>query len=312
VNDGPVSIGYLLVVQIQQLVVVLPVALIVLWLLRTRWLAHIVPSPLPRTNALRQIALGTATALAALLVCIVPPLLAGSYSPSAAGWQAFDYQAERNDFASVGGLSLLFGVQSLFEEALFRAIGLALFAMLLLKVAEVLWLPPQQWKFGRRAGLAPDIPASADWRTRAWLYCGLIANVVLSVGFALVHGANPNVTPIALLNITLASLWLGLLFWRRVSLLAAWLAHYVWNLGLALLGLPISGFALYSDPLGRGIDGARPDLLSGGAFGPEAGLPATLAFAGLSAWLLWLLLRQRSASEPRTDEAATGLELRTG
>lgn len=311
-NDGPVSIGYLIVVQIEQLVMFLPVALLAIWLLRARWLRHITPSPVPKSNLLRRAAIGIATAIIGLSLSIVPALFSGSYSPAAPGWQAFHYEALRNDFASVGGLALLFAVQSLFEEALFRGIGIALLAMLLMKAAELLMLPAPKWKFGS-SRIEPDDADTVAWRRRAWLYCGLLANLVLSVGFALMHSRNPNVSPIALLNIMLAGLWLGLLFWRRIGLLTCWLAHFVWNLGLALLGLPVSGFALYQDPLGpMGIDGARADLLSGGAFGPEASIPAALAFGGMAALLLWQLLRQSSAAAARREPTGTDHELRTG
>jgi hypothetical protein len=145
------------------------------------------------------------------------------------------------------------------------------------------------------------------------VFCGLIANVILSMGFALMHSGNPNVSPIALLNIMFAGLWLGFLFWRRISLLGCWFAHFAWNLGLALLGLPVSGFALYQDPIGpMGLDGARADLLSGGAFGPEASLPAAVAFAGLAALLAWQLLRQPWPREVRDVSAESDAALRAG
>jgi hypothetical protein len=303
VSEGPVSIGYLLVMQLQMLVVTLPIGLITLWLLRTRWLAHL-PDTLPRPAPLRALGLATATALLALAFTLLPGLLAGSYDPAVPGWTAFEYQAEPDAFATVGGLLLLFGVQSLFEEVLFRAIGVALLALLLLKVAEVLLLDKANWRFatGRRA--VEDAPTK-QWRQQAWFYCALLANLMLSVGFALMHGQNPGVSTIALVNITLAGLWLGLLFMRGlVNLTAAWLAHYTWNLGLALLGLPVSGFALYAKPLGIGITGARPDWLSGGEFGVEASVLTTLAFALLCAYLLLLLVREQRAATAAAPAAS--------
>ena len=104
----------------------------------------------------------------------------------------------------------------------------------------------------------------------------------------------PASSAIALVNISLAGLWLGLLFVRGlVSLTAAWLAHYAWNLGLALLDCPSPASRCMPIRWGLASPGA-PDLLTGGAFGVEASLVTTLAFAALCAWLLRLLHREQA------------------
>jgi hypothetical protein len=107
------------------------------------------------------------------------------------------------------------------------------------------------------------------------------------------------VSDIALANILLAGLWLGLLLWSRASLVCAWSAHFVWNTALALLGLPVSGFTLLPPALGFGFTGARPGLLTGGTFGPEASLPCSVAFGVLTAWLMWRMVRDTARLDGR-------------
>jgi membrane protease YdiL (CAAX protease family) len=320
------SMRVLLIQYSIQLAVILPIVLILLWLLRHRWQAHLDPQTLDTTTAWRQALLGAGTAVAALLITLLPGLLAGAYD-FRLSWQAFpnvlvgafssgdgsvpfEYSIVGDSSANAGTITLLFLIQSLFEEALFRGIGLALFAMLLMWIAEVLWLDPGQRRFSKRpTGLPPSDPYELAWRQCAWLYSGLTATAVLSIGFGLMHRHNPDISPIALLNIMLAGLWLGLLFWKRVSLLAAWLAHFAWNATLALLGLPISGWAMARAPLGFGIEGAQPGLLTGGSFGPEASIPCTIAFSALTTFLAWRLLAvARVATAPSVSASDSDTE----
>lgn len=102
--------------------------------------------------------------------------------------------------------------------------------------------------------------------------------------FAAAHGANPNVTPVGLANIFLAGVMLAVAYLRTRSLWFATGVHLGWNWTMAtLLDFPVSGFA--SDtPLYSAV-APGPPLWTGGAFGPEAGIPATLAIAGGTAWL---------------------------
>src|SRR5205807_1919145 len=152
-------------------------------------------------------------------------------------------------------------------ESLFRAVGMGLLVMLLLWLADLIVQPRVLHRFGT-ANFGDDPPAVALYRRRAWLVCGMLANLVTAGAFGLAHLSNAHVTPLAGVNVALAGLWLGLLFWRYANLWACWGAHFVWNLGLAALGLPVSGIALAYPPLGIGFSSAAPGLLTGGSFGP--------------------------------------------
>lgn len=108
------------------------------------------------------------------------------------------------------------------------------------------------------------------------------AIVLVGAGFGLVHWGNPNVTAMGLGNIALAGLFLGLMFYTRGGLWAAFGAHIGWNLTLAVLGAPVSGVP-FDIPLLDYRPGG-PVWLTGGAFGPEGGLLATIMLTAAVAW----------------------------
>jgi uncharacterized protein len=113
----------------------------------------------------------------------------------------------------------------------------------------------------------------------AWLGA-TVGTVVSSAAFALAHARNPEVDTIALVNIFLAGVLLALAYLRTRSLWFATAVHLGWNWAMASwFDLPVSGFDLFETPL---YDARLygPEWVTGGAFGPEAGLLATLAFAG--------------------------------
>jgi membrane protease YdiL (CAAX protease family) len=101
------------------------------------------------------------------------------------------------------------------------------------------------------------------------------AVVFTSVLFGLAHLWNPEATLLGLANITLAGILLGTVFFSPGGLWAAWGAHLGWNLSLAALGAPVSGLPL-AIPLLEYRSGG-PAWLSGGAFGPEGGILASVA-----------------------------------
>jgi hypothetical protein len=108
----------------------------------------------------------------------------------------------------------------------------------------------------------------AQWR-------GLPAAVAGSaLLFGIVHGMNPDAGPVALLNVGLIGVFLGLLrahftLWAAVGL------HSGWNTLLILLSMPCSGFH-FDGLLATEVSG--PTLWTGGGFGVEASLLATITF----------------------------------
>ena len=101
------------------------------------------------------------------------------------------------------------------------------------------------------------------------------ALILLSLGFALAHVTNPDVTARALGNITLAGILLSLAFYSSGGMWAAFGAHLGWNMTLAALGAPVSGLPFEIPFVDYSMGG--PAWLTGGTFGPEGGLLSTVA-----------------------------------
>jgi len=96
-----------------------------------------------------------------------------------------------------------------------------------------------------------------------------------SVAFGLLHLWNPSGSPIAIGNIMLAGVRLGLPYWRTYSLWFATGIHLGWNWSMNFLGdLPVSGL-VWDTPLYDAVI-TGPELWTGGEFGPEAGLGVTV------------------------------------
>jgi hypothetical protein len=110
------------------------------------------------------------------------------------------------------------------------------------------------------------------------------ALLLLSGVFALAHLLNPNGTVLGLVNIALAGVMLSVAFYAPGGIWTAWGAHLGWNATLAALDAPVSGLP-FSIPLIDYQPGG-PQWLTGGTFGPEGGLLATvmIALATLAAW----------------------------
>lgn len=114
------------------------------------------------------------------------------------------------------------------------------------------------------------------------------AIISLALLFALAHTDNPSVTWLALLNIAIAGVFLGLVFFTPGGLWASTGAHLGWNLTLAGLGAPVSGIPIELPWLS--YSPGHPNWLTGGGFGPEGGILASLCLVGGSV----LVLRKRN------------------
>lgn len=107
----------------------------------------------------------------------------------------------------------------------------------------------------------------------------VVATVALSAAFALAHVGNPGASAFALVNIFLAGVLLSVAYLRTRSLWFATAVHLGWNWTMAsVLDLPVSGLEVLDTPLYEPVV-RGPDWVTGGGFGPEAGLVGTLGFA---------------------------------
>ena len=118
-----------------------------------------------------------------------------------------------------------------------------------------------------------------------------LAVAISGLAFGVVHITNPNASVVAGIAIAIeAGVLLGLLYAVSRSL---WLCigfHAAWNLTQGpLWGIPVSG-ATSGGFLNSTLSG--PDIVTGGAFGAEAGVVAVVVCLGVSTWL-FVLLRKR-------------------
>jgi hypothetical protein len=129
---------------------------------------------------------------------------------------------------------------------------------------------------------------------------GPAVGVCLTSGvFALLHAGNPGLGATGFASIVAAGLFLGALVVRTGSLWWAVGAHLGWNWGLAFLAdVPLSGLEVVDAP---GLESAvhGPAWLSGGAFGVEGSVLATLGLlAGTGAVLGTERLRRTNPEGP--------------
>jgi len=187
----------------------------------------------------------------------------------AAGWITIEsfFQTNANSFMS-GWLAALVGFISvgIYEEMLFRGYHLR-------NLVEGL-----NWK-------------SLGARSAMW-----IGYILSSSIFGLAHATNPNATWVSTLNLVLAGLFLGLGFVLTGELAISIGLHITWNFFQGnVFGFPVSGSRSGASLIS--IQQAGPELLTGGAFGPEAGLVGI--FAILMGVLLTILYVRKTRGEVR-------------
>lgn len=102
--------------------------------------------------------------------------------------------------------------------------------------------------------------------------------------FGALHLTNPNATPMAAIAIAVeAGLMLAAFYmltgriWMSVGVHAAWNFTQGWIWGAAVSGFPVKESLYLSTPKSGG-----PEWLSGGAFGPEASVPAMVVGTGVA------------------------------
>ena len=110
------------------------------------------------------------------------------------------------------------------------------------------------------------------------------ASVVLAAVFAAAHLRNPDLSALGLVNIALASLVLSAAFFTPGGLPMAWGVHWGWNGGLAAgADAPVSGLTF--DMPALEFHTGHAAWVTGGAFGPEGGIAASIALALALIWL---------------------------
>lgn len=117
--------------------------------------------------------------------------------------------------------------------------------------------------------------------------------IISSAIFGILHLANPHATWISALGILFAGLFLGYAYLQTKRLWLSIGLHLGWNFFEGVIfGFPVSGLDIYHL---THINVSGPELWTGGAFGPEAGLILLPAIA-VGTYLIYLYTRTYSVS----------------
>ena len=189
----------------------------------------------------------------------------------------------------------------------YLAAGLALGALLMVLVFAALWaagwLTFERSDSWRSLAFAASVPTwmaisfVEELAFRGYIMQGLArawgppaAVAVSSLLFGAVHGLNPNASVMGVLNIVVVGVLLACAYLVTRSLWLPVGLHIGWNLTeIQVLGFPGSG---HVEPAILRTITHGPEVMTGGAFGPEAGL---LALAATVLGIVILLAGRRVA-----------------
>ena len=136
-------------------------------------------------------------------------------------------------------------------------------------------------------------------RYKPWL--GLL---ISSIIFALLHGLNPGLSAIALVNLALFGVFAGLYAMREGSMWGISALHSVWNWVQGnFFGFQVSGTDAEGGTLINLMETGAV-WLTGGEFGPEGGLAVTIVLlVGIAITLFWKSSRTKE-SQPNPEGMA--------
>lgn len=171
-------------------------------------------------------------------------------------------------------------------------------ALLGVGMGVVAWIPIAAWGSVRIDGEATilsfsimmiyllALAAGEEILFRGYLFQRLVETIgpvastlLVSLAFAIAHFVDGReASPLSVLNIFLAGVLFALGYLRTGSLWLPMAMHAAWNIFFALIvGLRVSGLS-FGGSLVRTIP-MGPDFLTGGSFGPEGSITATVALA---------------------------------
>ncbi len=135
-----------------------------------------------------------------------------------------------------------------------------------------------------------NVAEGFNFRPIGYRTATIIALILTSAIFGFLHAGNPNATFISSFNIAIAGIFLGLGFVLTGELAIPIGLHITWNFFQGnVFGFPVSGTDTVGATIFR-IEQGGSDLVTGGAFGPEAGIIG-LVTIGIGCLLTWLFVR---------------------
>lgn len=131
------------------------------------------------------------------------------------------------------------------------------------------------------------IQTTLDQMGKPWL-----SAIITSATFSALHLGNPNVKTMGLVNIFLVGLLFSYMYIRTKSLWMPIGYHFTWNYFQGnVFGFPVSGTTqskgIYN------IEAVNENILTGGSFGPEAGILATVVII-IGAVVVWRATRHKN------------------
>lgn len=164
-------------------------------------------------------------------------------------------------------------------------IGLAVINFILVGVQEELF---------SRGFLMRNLAEGFNWRGLGPRVALLVGYFLSSSVFGILHLGNPNASVISTLNLVVAGLFLGLGFFLTGEMAIPIGLHITWNFFQGnVFGFPVSGGKAGATFIA--IEQGGPDWMTGGAFGPEAGVIGLLAIA-LGCWLTVVWVKRTRGS----------------
>ena len=147
--------------------------------------------------------------------------------------------------------------------------------------------------------------ATEEIVTRGWLLNVLGTKYNIGVGllisstlFGLMHLTNPNVNYIAVINIILVGLFYGLYVIKTNDLWAVCGMHSAWNFAQGnIFGFKVSGLDVSVGSL-IDLNLVGSDFVTGGIFGPEAGITATFILLASIGILLFIDKKRYFSNKP--------------
>ena len=147
--------------------------------------------------------------------------------------------------------------------------------------------------------------ATEEIVTRGWILNVLSTKYNIGVGllisstlFGLMHLTNPNVNYIAVINIILVGLFYGLYVIKTNDLWAVCGMHSAWNFAQGnIFGFKVSGLDVSVGSL-IDLNLVGSDFVTGGIFGPEAGITATFILLASIGILLFIDKKRYFSNKP--------------
>jgi uncharacterized protein len=133
-------------------------------------------------------------------------------------------------------------------------------------------------------------------------YGAWIAVPGIGILFGLLHGFNPGSTPLSMANTAGFGILFGIALMRSHDLWLPIGLHFGWNATLPFLGVDLSGFTI--QVVGYRVVWKAGTLWSGGAYGPEASILATVVLLMMFVVVWYVPVRRGSAYllDAQTDE----------